>query len=53
VQPVPTAAANSRDVLYLADELSLGQVELFVGDRCRFCDAFEAGDTDRWSVVTP
>lgn len=53
LQPAPDVAANSRDVLYLADELSLGQVELYVGDRCLFCDGFDAGESARWSLTTP
>ncbi len=53
LQPEPRVAANSRDALYLADQTVAGQVELFVGDRCHFCDSFDAGDTNRWSLTAP
>lgn len=44
---------NSRDILFVADELADEELELFVGDRCIFCNTFDSGNTTRWSQSVP
>ncbi len=46
-------AADPRQALFVSNEQTASETELYAGDICLLCDGFDSAGTTRWSTVLP
>ena len=45
--------ADPRQALFVSNEQTGAETELYAGDICLLCDGFDSAGTTRWSTVLP